>query len=62
VLHGDADEVVPYRQGRAVFQAASEPKVFVTLPGARHNDAHEAGGETYWGAWDAFLAAHLPGW
>jgi fermentation-respiration switch protein FrsA (DUF1100 family) len=61
VLHGDADEVVPYRQGRAVFEAASEPKVFVTLPGARHNDAHAAGGETYWGAWTAFLAAHLPG-
>jgi fermentation-respiration switch protein FrsA (DUF1100 family) len=48
VLHGDADEVVPYRQGRAVFDAAAAPKVFVTIPGARHNDAHEAGGEVYW--------------
>jgi hypothetical protein len=44
-----------------VFEAASEPKVFVTLPGARHNDAHQAGGDIYWGAWTAFLAAHLPG-
>ena len=61
VLHGDADEVVPYRQGRAVFEAASEPKVFVTIPGARHNDAHETDGATYWGAWTAFLAAHLRG-
>jgi uncharacterized protein len=59
VLHGDADEVVPHRQGRAVFDAALEPKIFVTLAGARHNDAHEAGGETYWAAWNAFLAAHL---
>jgi hypothetical protein len=59
VLHGDADEVVPYRQGRAIFDAAAEPKTFVTIPGAHHNDAHEIGGETYWEAWTAFLAAHL---
>ena len=57
VLHGDADEVVPHRQGRAVFDAALEPKTFVTIPGARHNDAHEV--ETYWEAWAAFVAAHL---
>jgi uncharacterized protein len=59
VLHGDADEVVPRRQGRAVFDAAAQPKVFVTIPGAHHNDAHEAGGEVYWDAWTTFLAAHL---
>ena len=62
VLHGDADEVVPYRQGRAVFDAASEPKILVTIAGARHNDLHETDGETYWGAWTAFLATHLRGW
>ena len=62
VLHGDADEVVPYRQGRAVFDAATEPKVFATIPGAHHNDAHEVGGDVYWEAWSAFLAAHLGGW
>jgi fermentation-respiration switch protein FrsA (DUF1100 family) len=61
VLHGDADEVVPYRQGRAVFDAASEPKVFASIPGAHHNDVLEVGGETYWRAWTAFLAAHVPG-
>jgi uncharacterized protein len=59
VLHGDADEVVPQRLGRAVFDAGGEPKIFVALPGAHHNDAHEAGGETYWEAWTAFLAAHV---
>jgi hypothetical protein len=61
VLHGDADEVVPLRQGRGVFQAAREPKVFATIRGARHNDLLEAGGEAYWRAWTGFLAAHLPG-
>jgi fermentation-respiration switch protein FrsA (DUF1100 family) len=60
VLHGDADEVVPHRQGRAVFDAATDPKVFASIPGAHHNDVHEAGGEAYWQAWRAFLAAHVP--
>jgi hypothetical protein len=59
VLHGDADEVVPARQARAVFEAAPPPKTLVTLPGARHNDTHLAGGEAYWRAWTSFLAAHV---
>jgi fermentation-respiration switch protein FrsA (DUF1100 family) len=62
VLHGDADEVVPLRQGRAVFDAAPEPKAFVVIPGARHNDTYLVGGEPYWQAWESFLAAHVPGW
>jgi fermentation-respiration switch protein FrsA (DUF1100 family) len=61
VLHGDADQVVPYRQGRAVFDAVSEPKVLATIPGAHHNDVLEIGGAAYWQAWTDFLAAHVPG-
>ena len=61
VFHGDADEVVPHRQGRAVFDAAAEPKTFVTIAGGHHNDLLDAGGEAYWRAWAGFLAAHLPG-
>ncbi len=60
VLHGEADEVVPNRMGRAVFDAAGEPKTLVTIPGAHHNDAYEVGGAVYWDAWTAFLATHLP--
>jgi len=37
-FHGDADTIVPYRFGRQLFEAANEPKKFVTLPGADHND------------------------
>ena len=55
VLHGDADEVVPYAQGRAVFAAAPEPKTFVTIRGGRHYDM-DAGWSEYWTAWRAFLA------
>lgn len=62
VLHGDADEVVPFAQGRAVFEAAPEPKVFFRIARAAHNDTYLVGGEAYWQAWEEFLAAYVPGW
>jgi fermentation-respiration switch protein FrsA (DUF1100 family) len=36
--HGDADTVIPYGQGRRLFEAANEPKRFVGVPGGDHND------------------------
>lgn len=54
VLHGDADGVVPYAQGRAMFAAAPEPKTFFTIRGGRHYRM-EASWSEYWAAWRAFL-------
>lgn len=62
VLHGEDDEVVPLHHGLAVFGAAGEPKRFVRIPRARHNDTYLVGGDAYWQAWEAFLSSHLPGW
>src|SRR2546423_8363553 len=56
VLHGDADETIPYAQGRALFAAAPQPKTFFTIRGGRHYDMDAAWPE-YWAAWRAFLAA-----
>jgi fermentation-respiration switch protein FrsA (DUF1100 family) len=56
VLHSDADETIPYAQGRALFAAAPEPKTFFTIRGARHYDMQPSWSE-YWDAWRAFLAA-----
>ncbi len=50
VLHGDHDEVVPFAQGRRLFEAAPEPKRFFAVAGAGHNDAYIVGGEAYWRA------------
>jgi uncharacterized protein len=50
VMHGDADSVVPYGAGRALFDRLSEPKRFVTLRGADHNDFHPATAREYWEA------------
>jgi hypothetical protein len=38
VAHGDADEIVPYALGERVFAAAPEPKRFLRVRGATHND------------------------
>jgi len=55
VLHGERDEVVPFAQGRRVFDAAPEPKRFFAIPGASHNDTYLVGGEAYWRALREFL-------
>jgi fermentation-respiration switch protein FrsA (DUF1100 family) len=54
VLHSDADQVVPYAQGRAIFDAAPPPKTFFTIRGARHYDM-AASWSDYWVTWRAFL-------
>ena len=55
VLQGDRDEVVPFAQGRRLFDAAPEPKRHFAIPGAGHNDTYVVGGEAYWRAVSEFL-------
>ncbi len=55
LLHSDADETIPYAQGRALFAAAPEPKTFFTIRSARHYDMQPSWSD-YWSAWRAFLA------
>jgi hypothetical protein len=38
VAHGDEDEIVPYELGERLFAAAAEPKRFLRVRGATHND------------------------
>jgi pimeloyl-ACP methyl ester carboxylesterase len=40
-LHPAEDEIIPLALGRALFDQAREPKLFVPIPGAHHNDAYE---------------------
>ena len=55
VLHGDRDDVVPYEQGRRLFEAANQPKTFYTIRGARHNDTYIVGDLPYFDVWTRFL-------
>jgi pimeloyl-ACP methyl ester carboxylesterase len=41
VAHGDRDEIVPFALGVRLFEAAPEPKRFLRLEGAAHNDVFD---------------------
>lgn len=47
VIHGDRDDIIPLDLGRAVFEAAREPKSLYVIPGADHNDTYVVGGQPY---------------
>lgn len=36
--HGSVDRTIPYSSGEKLYRAANEPKQFVTIEGADHND------------------------
>jgi hypothetical protein len=57
VLHSQADEVVPFDLGRRLFEAAPQPKHFVDLTPARHNDPHLVVPDLYFRALGAFLTS-----
>jgi fermentation-respiration switch protein FrsA (DUF1100 family) len=57
VIAGDQDSVVPYASTRRLFDAAAEPKRFITIAGADHNDPALADGPRLIEAIDAFLKA-----
>jgi uncharacterized protein len=46
-FHGDRDEIIPLRLGRALFDGAPEPKSFLEIHGAGHNDLVETAGPSY---------------
>jgi hypothetical protein len=54
-IHSPADEIVPYRLGRRLFEAASESKRFYEVPGAPHNETYLVGGEAYLEAIRVFI-------
>ena len=58
ILHGEADDTVPIRYGRALFEAAREPKEAVWIRGGGHEDLAEFGLRRI--VFD-FLARRLPG-
>jgi len=54
-IHSTADEVVPYRLGRRLYEAAPEPKEFYEVKGAPHNSTYLVGGKPYLEALRRFI-------
>jgi fermentation-respiration switch protein FrsA (DUF1100 family) len=59
IAHGDADSVIPFQQGEALFALANEPKQFVRIAGGEHTTLTRDG--LYDHIWP-FLADHPPAW
>ena len=56
LIHGDMDEVVPYRFGKKLFDACTtQPKEFLTIRGLHHNDAWP---EEFWDEGKKFVEEH----
>lgn len=47
IAHGTRDETVPFSMGQRLYRAAPEPKSFIPVEGAGHNDVLVVAGEQY---------------
>ena len=57
VIHGQVDQIVPFKMGRELYEAAPEPKGFHAIPNAGHNDTYVQGGEAYWRVLEDFIGS-----
>jgi len=57
VIAGDRDETFPLEMSRRLYDAANEPKQFVLVPGADHNDREFVNGRRMRDAIQGFLSA-----
>ncbi len=53
--HGGEDELIPNTMSAALFNAATEPKQLLIIPGAGHNNVRQVGGNQYWQTVQQFL-------
>jgi hypothetical protein len=47
IIHGTADEIIPFSMGERLFKAAPGPKEFLPVSGGHHNDLEETGGRAF---------------
>ncbi len=55
IVHSPEDEIIPYRLGEALYQAAAEPKSFLQIQGG-HNEGFFISGELYTNGLENFIA------
>ncbi len=57
IIHGSADEVVPYANGAKLFAALPGPKRMVTIASGHHNDLEFVDPQAYWRAFADFVSS-----
>lgn len=60
VMHGKADEVIAFSHAEKLFAAAKEPKRYLWVDRARHNDFLSVAGADFWRALREFTAVCAP--
>jgi len=58
VAHSKNDEIIPYGEGREIFEAAPEPKQFLDMQGG-HNDGFTVSGASYIKGLESFINDNL---
>lgn len=56
IIHGNADEVIPFEHGEKLFAALAGPKRHVTIAGGHHNDLEFVDPHAFWAAFAHFVA------
>ena len=59
IIHSRDDEIIPFRMGKKLFEAATPPKEFYEMRGT-HNEAIFTVGQEYSLRLDNFLNKYLP--
>lgn len=54
IIHSSQDDLIPFKHGHTLFEAANEPKEFLDIHGA-HNDGYILSKERYSAGLEAFL-------
>lgn len=54
IIHGTHDNVIPFRHGQRLYEAASSPKMNFWVQGAGHNNLLYVAGKDYWDTLQAF--------
>jgi hypothetical protein len=54
-IHGTRDRTIPFQHGQALFDRANQPKTFLTVDGADHNDVEQLAGARYTQALQTFF-------
>lgn len=55
IIHGTEDEVIPFSHGQALYTTANQPKSFLQIDGAGHNDVDMVGHDRYYKAIQNFV-------
>ncbi len=59
IVHGTEDRVIPFSMGQRLYEAAPQPKSFLQIEGAGHNDIALVGGERYFDRLKMFVSGRV---